>query len=123
MCLAVYPNGIGAGAGTHISASLHLTRGEFDDQLKWPMGNVSEHIFLEVKLDSLTLSAQLMAEFLICISSIPADHRQRVSQSECMRVLKTVEKFAKQKYYDSILLRVSLGMHCLCCIMGYSECH
>ena len=37
MCLAVYANGVGAGAGTHISLSLLLLSGEYDHQLKWPM--------------------------------------------------------------------------------------
>ena len=36
MCLAVYANGVGEGAGTHISLSLLLLRGEYDDKLKWP---------------------------------------------------------------------------------------
>ena len=36
MCLRVYANGIGSGAGTHISVYLCLMRGEHDDNLKWP---------------------------------------------------------------------------------------
>jgi FtsZ-binding cell division protein ZapB len=42
MCLHVYPNGSGPGKGTHLSVSVHLMRGEFDDQLKWPFrGNIT----------------------------------------------------------------------------------
>ena len=38
MCLAaVYANGTGARTGTHVSLSLLLLRGKYDDQLKWPM--------------------------------------------------------------------------------------
>ena len=37
MCLAVYANGVGKGAGTHVSLSLLLLKGKYDDQLKWPM--------------------------------------------------------------------------------------
>ena len=37
MCLAVYANGVGRGAGTHVSVSLVLLRGCYDDQLKWPV--------------------------------------------------------------------------------------
>ena len=37
MCLAVYANGVGEGAGTHVSLSLLLLKGKYDDQLKWPM--------------------------------------------------------------------------------------
>ena len=36
MCLAVYANGVGEGAGTHVSVAVLLLRGEYDDQLKWP---------------------------------------------------------------------------------------
>ena len=36
MCLRVYANGCGNGKGTHVSVFVHLMRGEYDDQLKWP---------------------------------------------------------------------------------------
>jgi hypothetical protein len=36
VCLHVCPNGSGSGKGTHLSVYVHLMRGEFDDQLKWP---------------------------------------------------------------------------------------
>ena len=39
MCLAVYANGVGEGAGTNVSVSLLLLRGCYDDQLKWPIPN------------------------------------------------------------------------------------
>ena len=35
MQLAVYANGTGAGAGTHVSIVLLRMKGEYDDQLKW----------------------------------------------------------------------------------------
>jgi TNF receptor-associated factor 4 len=34
--LRVDANGSGTGKGTHLSVYVHLVRGEFDDQLKWP---------------------------------------------------------------------------------------
>ena len=37
MCLAVYANGVGNGAGTHVSVAILLLRGEYDEILKWPM--------------------------------------------------------------------------------------
>ena len=37
MRLSVYPNGNEDGHGKYASIYLHLTRGEFDDTLKWPM--------------------------------------------------------------------------------------
>ena len=36
MCLRVDANGYGKGKGTHVSVSVYLMRGEFDDVLKWP---------------------------------------------------------------------------------------
>jgi hypothetical protein len=36
MCLQVNANGLGQGKGTHVSAYLHMMRGEFDDGLRWP---------------------------------------------------------------------------------------
>ena len=36
MCLSVVANGVGSGKGTHVTVSVHLMRGEFDDDLKWP---------------------------------------------------------------------------------------
>ena len=36
MCLRVHCNGRSAGKDTHISVYVHLMRGGFDDQLKWP---------------------------------------------------------------------------------------
>ena len=45
MCLAVYANGVGEGAGTHVSVGVLLLRGEFDDQLKWATkDNMHKHI-------------------------------------------------------------------------------
>ena len=41
MCLSVDANDCGTGRDTHLAVSMHLMRGEFDDQLKWPFrGNV-----------------------------------------------------------------------------------
>ena len=37
MCLSVYANGVGEGAGTHVSVGILLLREELDDRLEWPM--------------------------------------------------------------------------------------
>ena len=36
MCLRVTANGQGSGKGTHITVTIYLIKGEFDDQLEWP---------------------------------------------------------------------------------------
>ena len=43
MCLAVYANGVGKGAGTHVSVVVLHLKGEYDDQLKWPMKSCGFH--------------------------------------------------------------------------------
>ena len=37
MCLAVYANGVGEGAGTHVSVAMLNLKGKYDDQLEWPL--------------------------------------------------------------------------------------
>ena len=45
MCLVVYANGVGDGAGTHVSVYVYLMRGEHDDKLTWPFrGDVIIHL-------------------------------------------------------------------------------
>jgi len=39
LCLAVYANGKGAGAGTHVSVVLLQMKGEHDDKLSWDKGS------------------------------------------------------------------------------------
>ena len=42
MCIGVIANGRGSGAGTHVSVSVHLMRGEYDSRLVWPFrGNIT----------------------------------------------------------------------------------
>ena len=36
MCLSVAANGFGSNKGMHTSVFIHLMKGEFDEQLKWP---------------------------------------------------------------------------------------
>ena len=36
MCLMVFANGYGDGAGTHLSVYVYLMKGEHDDKLTWP---------------------------------------------------------------------------------------
>jgi hypothetical protein len=40
MCLLVYAGGNGGGVNTHVSVFLLLMKGEYDDQLKWPLGDI-----------------------------------------------------------------------------------
>ena len=44
MCLAVYANRVGFGAGSRVSVAIILLRGEYDDRLKWPKNSCASHI-------------------------------------------------------------------------------
>ena len=61
MCLAVYPNGIGKGEGTHVSLSLVLMKGEFDDQLEWPIRCDSGNHYVELKVTVMSKQPQQKA--------------------------------------------------------------
>ena len=36
MCIRVTANGLGKGAGTHVSVAVYLMTGEYDSRLVWP---------------------------------------------------------------------------------------
>ena len=45
MCLSVDANGAGSGADTHVTVSVYLMRGEYDDNLVWPFrGDITLHL-------------------------------------------------------------------------------
>ena len=47
MCLAVYANGVGIGEGACLSVALCLMKGEFDDELQWPV-NIPFNLTIEI---------------------------------------------------------------------------
>ena len=49
MCIRVHANGFGTGNGTHISVSVHLMSGLYDDHLVWPFrGEVTVHLMNQI---------------------------------------------------------------------------
>ena len=49
MCLKVFANGNGDGAGTHVSVFVYLMRGEYDDRLVWPFrGDITIEIINQI---------------------------------------------------------------------------
>ena len=63
MCLAVYANGIGNGASTHVSIAILLLRGEYDYLLKWPMRTC--YIHSDSSCD-LHLPPKVNCKFFVC---------------------------------------------------------
>ena len=52
MCISVYANGRGAGAGTHVSVFTELLKGHYDDQLHWPfLGTVTYELLNQLADD------------------------------------------------------------------------
>ena len=54
LCLAVYVNGKGAGAGTHVSVELLQIKGEYDDKLRWnaPLPPYPQNISIQMMVQS-----------------------------------------------------------------------
>ena len=52
MCLNVDANGIGPGENSHVSVSVHMMRGEYDDSLKWPfLGDITIQLLNQIEDD------------------------------------------------------------------------
>ena len=55
----MYPNGDGAGRGTHVSVKVALLPGEFDDLLCWPFRGIITVHLLNQRRDSSHISQQI----------------------------------------------------------------
>lgn len=52
MCVHVCANGYGECKGTHVTVSVQLMKGEFDDQLKWPFrGQIIVQLLSQVDME------------------------------------------------------------------------
>ena len=71
MCLAVYANGLGIGAGTHVSITLFLLRGSYDNQLKWPIKCYEAEDGCAGHVDQQTGMGRAMT-FTVCFNKYPA---------------------------------------------------
>ena len=91
MCLAVYPK------MTHVSVSLFLLKGEFDNELTWPISNSSN---ITIGLLGRSKSVQ------ICRQCTPSDKLQRISKDEnssTRHVLWTKEQFCEENPHCTFL--------------------
>ena len=89
MQLAVYANGTGAGAGTHVSIVLLRMKGEDDDQLPWTEDVANEyHMHIKIATHEPAQELQSTADFFQNIS-----RPKRVSGAEDVREEEREEKF------------------------------
>ena len=111
MCLAVYANGVGEGAGTHVSLSLLLLKGKYDDQLKWPMKFCKERLhFIRKRVIG---SA---AYFLVCSDN---HHRAMNEQKQIKQTdyFCELDSDALHLVNDCLTLAVTFGEGC--CLKVY----
>ena len=116
MQLAVYANGIGAGASTHVSITLLLMKGELDHQLEWPIKGCGKVVRPSIVLQKST--PQMFLDFTSFLTSsvrTPADHLS-VLDKEGVRELDRMEKFldhptvSKRLLNDSICIVVKVDV-------------
>ena len=106
MCLAVYANGVGEGAGTHVSLSLLLLKGKYDDQLKWPMKfcNYKRHIIM-IKIEG-------SASFAVCSENVNhgvVNEQKQIRQADYFCKL---DSDALHLVNDYLTLAVEFGDEC-----------
>ena len=82
MCLAVYANGVGEGAGTHVFLSLLLLRGEYDDQLKWPTNLKQCNVRIHYPPLIYIALHQNKWPVYMCILSIPRPAMKKIKEIE-----------------------------------------
>ena len=102
MQLAVYANGTGAGAWTHVSIALLLMKGELDHQIPWPV--TQEEFRVRYKV--------LVGMYRCCLCLAFPIHR--VLEKEGVRELRRREEFVDQQTVskrllnDSIVLKIEM---------------
>ena len=81
MCVKVYANGTGSGTGSHLSASLCVLQGPYDNNLKWPLEgrtklfvlNQSENNHHMISYVNLTTSHNLVSGKSYCFEKVISD--------------------------------------------------
>ena len=96
MCLEVHAGGVGSGAGSHVSLSLLLMKGEFDNHLKWPLHKV----MLEVADHGFYYN-----EVIVVCGIKP------VSGKDTCQVLKRVHKYATHQDVNACIWDGSLSFN------------
>ena len=108
MCLAVYANGVEEGAGTHVSLSLLLLKGEYDKRLKWPTN--LKHCNLLIHYPPLSTTSKLVV--YTCILSIPCPARNELKEIEHESKFCPLESGALKIVDSCLTLKLSLFNEC-----------
>jgi len=122
LCLAVYANGKGAGARTHVSVELLQMKGEHDDKLRWNEGPQLHYPPYKISIRMMPQSEKAQAPEKVVSLYICANCFTRQPPPEDLRVFKNCygqavsdDKFIDHQraeqvmvLNDTIALRVSL---------------
>ena len=149
LCLAVYANGKGAGAGTHMSVELLQMRGEHDEELRLKkkmavdseLPNALKHVKFEISIQMMAQCKEAQAQkiefsleddlcslyffnYLLSKEDLQVQYKCTISKDQFID-----HKSAEQLMMlnDTILLRVKLTnfqecLHCRFKNMGLSRC-
>ena len=89
LCLAVYANGKGAGAGTHVSVELLQMKGKHDDKLRWNEGQGYSYCgFYRIYIQMMAQSEKAQAPEKVVSLSICTNCFARQPPPEDLRVFK-----------------------------------
>ena len=114
MCLAVYANGVGAGADTHVSVSLLLLKGTYDGQLKWPMQSESCKGFL--------YNIHLPSSYLT-IDKLEGRHKFTACSPKCHRVISEHAQVDHVDYFCALDCKaLRLINDCLTLVVRFRNC-
>ena len=113
MQLAVFSNGIGAGASTHVSIALLLMKGEFDHRIPWPIQGIDLQLSI-VSQKTASKEKLELESFLDCPKCTPVNGVQRVLKKEGVREVGKIEKFSHHKTLSSKVRNNSIVLEISC---------
>ena len=107
--LSIYPNGYGSVAGTHVSIYFRLLKGEYDDNLKWPMNITIQLTILNWSKDDIHITKSCsISDTRVSGSNKIASYAQGLPQFCTHSTLSTASEATK--YVEDDCMRISLNI-------------
>ena len=107
--LSIYSNGSGSGAGTHVSIYFRLLKGEYDDNLKWPMNITIQLTILNwCKDDTHIIKSRNISDARVTGSNKEASSARGFPQFCTHSTLLTASEATK--YVEDDCMRISLNI-------------
>ena len=107
--LSIYPNGRSKGSGTHVSIYFRLLKGEYDDNLKWPMNiRIQITILNWCKDDTHIIEFLSISDTRVTGSNKKARHAHGLPQFCAHSTLSTASEATK--FVEDDCMRISLNI-------------